>query len=299
MNFNKYIIKENIPQFQKFMIDYKSEKRQDLMDDVPSYESLTLSKSGRRRSILSSSIKWNKVKGVESYGVTGMYLAPANHIDGLNSCKNSGLCKKGCIAYTGHLGMFHANTIRLRTLALFHYTERYLLDMLRDLYIQAFKASIDNKELYCRLNGTSDLPFYKVLNMDLIVKDFNGLAGFYDYTKFPHVKNPWANYHLTFSYSEKSTSIGSYISMMNNFDRVAIVVTEEDKNILLDLYSHYDQPCIDGDLHDIRPLDKGRFVLLQAKNVTAAGKSLDTEFVQSFDHVVDLVALSMDKGVTV
>ena len=170
-----------------------------------------------------------------------------------------------------------------------------MLDMLRDLYIQAFKASIDNKELYCRLNGTSDLPFYKVLNMDLIVKDFNGLAGFYDYTKFPHVKNPWANYHLTFSYSEKSTSIGSYISMMNNFDRVAIVVTEEDKNILLDLYSD----CIDGDLHDIRPLDKGRFVLLQAKNVTAAGKSLDTEFVQSFDHVVDLVALSMDKGVTV
>ena len=275
MDFKKYLIVENIPAFQLSMIDHKNVD----LTRVYSYEHYTRTPSGARRSILSSSVKWSKLEGVKDVGVTGLYLAPATTIQGFNTCKFSGKCASGCIAFTGHLGLHHRSTIENRTFALFNYTEQYLIDLLRDLYIQSFKASIDDKQLYCRLNGTSDLPFYKVLNMDLIVQDFNGLAGFYDYTKYPVVSNPWTSYHLTYSYSETTKSIHWL------FDRVAIVVTKKDKIKLLSLYPHV---FVDGDLHDVRPLDRGRYVLLQGKRATAKGKQLHDEFIQSFDSVVSM-----------
>jgi hypothetical protein len=274
MDFKKYILTENIQSFKLSMIDNKS-----TVPTAATYEHYTLSNSGKRRSILSSSVKWSKLEGVKDSGVTGLYLAPATTIQGVNTCKMSGLCTHGCIAFTGFLGLHHRTTIEYRTLALFHYTERYLIDMLRELYIQSFKASIDGKALYCRLNGTSDLPFYKVLNMDLIVKDFNGLAGFYDYTKYPVVKNPWSSYHLTYSYSETTKKIHG------SFDRVAIVVTKKDK---IKLLSEYPGVFVDGDKHDIRPLDTGKYVLLQGKRATAKGKQLHDDFIQSFESVVQL-----------
>jgi len=293
MDFSKYIIVENINLFILSMIDVKKYRvHKSIAGDLDAviqlvqsslnrktYEHYTLSNSGKKRSILSSSVKWSKLEGVNDVGVTGLYLAPATTIEGVNTCKMSGLCTHGCIAFTGMLGFHHQTTIVNRTLALFHYTERYLVDMLRELYIQSFKASIDGKSLYCRLNGTSDLPFYKVLNMDAIVEDFNGLAGFYDYTKYPVVNNPWTSYHLTYSYSETTKKIHS------SFDRVAIVVTKEDK---IKLLSSYPGVFVDGDKHDIRPLDKGCYVLLQGKRATAKGKQLHNDFIQSYDTCVSL-----------
>lgn len=274
MDFSKYIITKNIAAFKRSMSDNKA-----TLAPAETYEHYTLASSGKRRSILSGSVKWAKTEGLQNVGVTGLYLAPATHIEGLNTCKNSGLCVHGCIAFTGFLGFHHQKTIQDRTLALYHYTERYLVDMLRELYIQSFKASIDDKELYCRLNGTSDLPFYKVLDMDLIVKDFNGLAGFYDYTKYPVIKNPWSSYHLTYSYSETTNKVHSM------FNRVAIVVTKKDKQRLLN-----DHPSVfgDGDLHDIRPLDTHRFILLQGKRATTAGQELHTDFIQSYNDCISL-----------
>lgn len=274
MNFLKYIITKNIEAFKRSMSDNKA-----TLAPAETYEDYTLSSGGNRRTILSGSVKWAKTEGLQNVGVTGLYLAPATHVQGLNTCKNAGLCKHGCIAFTGLLGLHHQKTIQNRTLALYHYTERYLVDMLRELSLQAFKASIDGKSLYCRLNGTSDLPFYKVLDMDAIVHDFNGLAGFYDYTKYPVVRNPWKSYHLTFSYSETTKKIHS------SFNRVAIVVTKQDKKRLLS-----EHPSIfgDGDLHDIRPLDTERLILLQGKRATTSGKSVHDDFLQSYETCVSL-----------
>jgi len=274
MDFSKYIISKNIAAFRRSMSDNRT-----TLLPVETYEKYTVSKSGRRRSILSASVKWGKTEGLKNVGVTGLYLAPSTHIEGINTCKFAGKCKHGCIAFTGHLGMFHRATIENRTLALYHYTERYLIDMLRELYLACFRASIDDKSLYIRLNGTSDLPFYKVLNMDLIVQDFNGLAGFYDYTKYPVVRNPWKSYHLTYSYSETTKKIHS------SFDRVAIVVTKQDKKRLLS-----EHPSIfgDGDAHDVRPLDTHRVILLQGKRATATDKQLHDDFIQSYETCVFL-----------
>jgi len=275
MDFKKYIITKNIAAFKRSMSDNK-------LTVAPSetYEHYTLSSSAKRRSILSSSIKWAKTEGLKNVGVAGLYLAPATHIEGLNTCKNSGLCVHGCIAFTGFLGLHHQTTIQNRTLALYHYTKRYLVDMLRELYIQSFKASIDGKSLYVRLNGTSDLPFYKVLDMDAIVKDFNGLGGFYDYTKYPVIRNPWASYHLTYSYSETTKKIHS------SFNRVAIVVTKSDKARLM---ADYPDMFGDGDLHDVRPLDSHKFILLRGKRATVADKKVHDDFIQSYDLCVSLL----------
>jgi len=276
MDFMKYIIVENIESFRNSLVDKNN------VDSIPTakpYIEYSTNKSGKKRSILSSSVKWSKVEGLSNVGVTGLYLAPFKHILGLNFCAFAGLCAGGCIGYTGHLGMFHQNTLEWKSLALYHHTIEFMLDVLRELYIQAFKASIDGKELWARLNGSTDCRFERILRMDLIVQDFNGLAGFYDYTKYPIVNNPWMSYHLTYSYSETTKKIHS------SFDRVAIVVTKKDKMKLL---SSYPGVFVDGDKHDVRPLDNGRYVLLQGKRATAKGKELHNDFVQSFESVVSM-----------
>jgi hypothetical protein len=293
IDFSKYIIKSNINQFRLAMIDTKQFRvHKDIADsldlvldtvslsmDPLSYEDYTRNKNNKRRSILSSSVKWSKVEGLKDIGVTGLYLSPATTIQGLNTCKFAGECARGCIAFTGHLGPHHQTTIEYKTLALFHYTEKYLIDLLRELYIKSFKASIDGKNIYCRLNGSSDLPFYKVLDFDLIVNDFAGLAGFYDYTKYPVLNNPFKFYHLTYSYSETTKKLPT------QFDRIAIVVTKKDKQRLLNDYGDF---FVDGDLHDVRPLDTSWYVLLQGKRPTTKDKQLSDTFIQSYDQVVSL-----------
>ena len=276
MNVQKYIIYKNIDRFKSMMID----RTQKTFIEFNTYEHYTISKSGHRRSILSQSVKWTKTEGLKNLGVTGLYLLPSTHVNGLNICKFAGLCKKPCIAFTGHLGAFHVETMKKRTLALFHYTERYLEDMVRELFIMAFRASIENKNIYIRLNGTSDLPFHTVLDMDALTNDINGLAGFYDYTKYPRVDNPWKNYHLTYSYSERTKNINA------QFDRVAIVVSQETKKQLLT-----EHPAVfgDGDKHDVRPLDTQRYILLRAKKPTTKGHGpVDQDFMMDINTALEM-----------
>ena len=274
MDFSKYIFRTNIDCFRSYMRDNAGD-----LPTFNSYYDLTHTPTGRKRAILSRSVKWAKNKGLESFGVTGLYLSPASIVSGLNLCKFAGECEKGCIAFTGNLGMFHQKTMADRTLALYHYTELYLIDLLKELYVISARAYSEGKQIYCRLNGTSDLMFFKVLNMDAIVSDFNGLAGFYDYTKYPIIDNPWESYHLTYSYSEKTKKLPS------SFDRIAIVVSKETKQ---ELCSRMPLVFTDGDEHDIRALDRTSVVLLQEKRATTSGRVVSDVFVQNIDDVLDI-----------
>ena len=289
MNFEKYIIDNQI---ESIRVSMNRGPIHGNTEEKKPYEFYTRTTSGARRSILSTSVKWSKNKGFEDYGVTGLYLAPATMVEGLTTCRWRGKCEKGCIGYTGFLGMFQQESMEKRTLALYHHTKKYLVDMLRELYLQCFKASIDDKQLFCRLNGTSDIPFYRVLNMDAIVNDFNGLAGFYDYTKCPRNFNKWDNYHLTYSWSEK-TWYNLPPRGHRGFDRMAMVVTKKTKNRLLEMLPSW---FCDGDEHDMRSLDKRRYVLLQVKNVTAKGRGgVDADFVMGFDDVLEAVAMEQNE----
>jgi len=280
LDFTKYIKLDNLESFRNSLVDHK---KKDMLSAAIDYLKLAYTSKGKKKSILSSSVKWSKVDGFTKYGVTGLYLAPATHIKGLNTCRFSALCELGCIGYTGHLGMFHQDSIEWKTYALYHHTVLFLTDLIKAIYLQAFKASIEGKEVFCRLNGSSDIRWEKILDLDAMTRDFAGLAGFYDYTKYPIVNNPYQSYHLTYSMSETTTD-KQLVHNINTLGRVAIVVPKKDKQRLLN-----DYPAVfcDGDLHDMRPLDTKVFVLLQGKRATTKGKKLSSDFIESYDSVVN------------
>ena len=92
MDFKKYIILDNLEKFRQSLVDRKHGEK---IPEPKTYLEYSTSKRGKKRSILSSSVKWNKVDGYKQYGVTGLYLVPFKHILGLNFCAFAALCAKG------------------------------------------------------------------------------------------------------------------------------------------------------------------------------------------------------------
>lgn len=278
-DFSKYIKLDNLQAFRASLVDHKNK---DMLSAAIDYMQLAYTSKGKKKSILSSSTKWSKVDGFTKYGVTGLYLAPATHIQGLNTCRFSALCELGCIGYTGMLGFHQQGSLEWKTYALYFHTETFLLDLVKAIYLQAFKASIEGKEVFARLNGSSDIRWEKILDLDAMTRDFQGLKGFYDYTKYPRVNNPYQSYHLTYSMSETTTDKQLQYNV-NTLGRVAIVVPKKDK---LRLLNDYPTVFCDGDLHDMRPLDEKVFVLLQGKRATKKGKKLSSDFIESYDSLL-------------
>ena len=279
MDFSKYIILENLEKFRASLVD---RKHADKIPAAKSYIEYSTSKGGKKRSILSTSVKWSKVDGYKNYGVTGLYLVPFKHILGLNFCAFAALCAEGCIGYTGFLGLHHQNTLEWKSLALYHHTLEFLLDMLKELYIQCLRASMEDKEIWARFNGSSDVRWERIIRIDMMVEDFNGLKGLYDYTKYPRVTNIYQHYHLTYSLSEITTDRQLKYNL-NTLESVAVVLPKKDKLRLLD---NYPSLFCDGDLHDMRPLDEKTIVLLQGKRATAKGKELSNDFIESYDSLL-------------
>lgn len=292
-----YIYIDHIPNFRRSMIDTKvsnirfdwgnmHQKQLDHLYDIATIEdekfddtwdSLMKTKT-RRRSILSNSVKFAKTH--KNIGVTGMYLAPSTMVEGLNTCKFAGKCKKGCIAYTGNM-KFNGTTFSNRLKALYNHTERYLTEMLADL-VELTEKLEDGKKVMVRLNGTSDLDFTKVIDMQAFIRDYPNVLGFYDYTKRPVNIGIDDVYHLTYSWSETSK-----IRQAKQFDRVAVVVSSKDIDWLVN------DPLIgylwsDGDKHDLRALDDTKLVYLKAKVATSLTDpeiGIDEDFITTREQL--------------
>lgn len=231
-----------------------------------------------RRSILSKSVKFSK--SFNNIGVTGMYLAPATMVHGLNTCKFAGKCQKGCIAYTGNM-KFNGLTFSNRLKALFHHTEKYLTEMLADL-VELSEKLEDGKKVMVRLNGTSDLNFTMVIDMQAFIRDNPNILGFYDYTKRPFNIGIDDVYHLTYSWSETSK-----IRQAKRFNRVAVVVSSKDIDWLVNdpLIGHL---WSDGDKHDLRALDTTKLVYLKAKVASLKENpdiGIDEDFIQTHEQL--------------
>lgn len=107
-----------------------------------------------------------------------------------------------------------------------------------------------------RLNGTSDIAW----ELTPIIRLFPGVQ-FYDYTKDPSrmFADLPANYHLTFSRSEKNDA--DVLPLLRAYKQVAVVFAGK---TLPTLYRGY--RVIDGDRHDARFLDLCNVVIgLRAK----------------------------------
>jgi hypothetical protein len=282
--YNKYIKTQNIPAFRRYMSTRGS---------VPfhTFKDCMFTKGGKHRSIFTKSSKFKKIHNeVQAYG---LYLAPATMVQGINTCRGSGACSGGCLAYSGRLSSIQSqNKQYLFTVALYHHTELFLTEIVQQLFRLAHNYSFDGVDLAIRLNSTSDLPFHTVIDMQALCNDISNLDHFYDYTKIPtRYKVQSEFYHLTYSYSELSKD-----KWLSRFDRVAVVVSYADKKKLLDIpvTIHDDELFTDGDSHDLRKFDDSKIVLLGVKRVGGFQgmnkiRSVSQSFIQLYDKVVSLL----------
>lgn len=273
-----YIKTENVEKFRNFMVSNKIIV-DSLYGDL-SYSDLMRLDSGRRREIISvPSNKFDIENGLVSIV---QYLAPAQHVNGFNLCRfASEGCKRSCLAFTGRLACNVDKTYTNKTIALYMYTIQYLTDLLNDLDVMCYTYAKQNKFVYFRLNGLSDIPFHWVIDYNLLRNDISNFLGGYDYTKKP-VNDSFVGYDITYSWNEKST-----LQIASRFDSVAYVLNKKDVKRLL---SEYPNTFVDGDYSDIRPRDNRKHVLLSFK-----GKKTDNDFVMSYEGLVSLLGL---EGVT-
>jgi|TARA_Y100000310_G_scaffold271602_1_gene286161 hypothetical protein len=232
------------------------------------------------------------------------YLAPSKASVVINVCKwASDACIEACLYFAGRAS-FDANIPKARiNRTRFFVDDRkgYSLQLIKETNSHIKSSTTKNFIPMVRLNGTSDLPWEKIkvkgtdseYDGKTLMEIFPSVQ-FYDYTKAPINERfllP-SNYHLTYSRSEKSTQEDISNNLKNNRN-VAIVfnacirnnkgkchnkckcplpkISQLSNDILNkelrdSLARKFNDIMIDGDEHDIRPLDEqGNIVGLRAK----------------------------------
>jgi len=201
-----------------------------------------------------------------------LYLAPARqNSTGKSVCPHASPgCTFECLYFAGMGSFSNVQQARIRKTDLFFENRNLFLNMLiLDLNKINDKARRENKTIFVRLNGTSDLDFDKILKLSFrpSLQDFSNLK-FYDYTKdkvrarvqASSMHPNWIdNYDVTYSRSELSKD-EELVSLLAEGVNVAVVFKK-------DLPEHYlGFPVLDGDLTDLRYNDpKGYVIGLKAK----------------------------------
>lgn len=194
-----------------------------------------------------------------------LYLAPAD-TSGTEVCPGrSKGCTADCLYYAGRGQTNTVQEARVRKTKWFHEDKQAFMKQL-DLEICAFKykATVKKDMPHCvRLNGTSDIKWEDFIYEDsyLNIMNCNPATQFYDYTKVLH-RNPPSNYHLTFSLSETNEKLA--VKALDKGWNVSVVF--RDKLPKTYTIGNRTLPVIDGDLHDLRFLDKQACIVgLKAK----------------------------------
>ena len=136
-----------------------------------------------------------------------MYLFP--HLrTGHNICPYATpSCSKDCLVDTGNLLYPSVRRAMISKTLLWVYFPEFFLNLLVSEILR-FKLESDfsEKKPAIRLNGASDIPWHKYLDLEKIFKD-TGIR-FYDYTKYPYRDGLPSRdaYSVTFSISEHPKS---------------------------------------------------------------------------------------------
>jgi len=213
--------------------------------------------------------KQYKLDKSQGFGVltSGLNLTPANsaflagHTAIPTTCAMAGACAAVCLQFAGMNSMpTHAKVRIERTRALFRDRAAFLDQLLRELDTHAAYAAKRGMDYANRPNLLSDLAW-----LGLTLADRRPAIQFYDYTKLP---NPWErvrpNYHLTYSYSERTGSWATVSSIIAHGVNVAIVFDRLKGEALPTTYRGI--PVLDGDIHDLRFRDPmGHIVGLRFK----------------------------------
>lgn len=211
-------------------------------------------------------------KGEKLGYLTGiMYLAPANTIEGINTCPYASKgCKKACL-YTAGRGKFNnVQNARISKTELFRDNlNEFMHTLYHDIKRLVKRAEKLNMNACVRLNGTSDIEWEKIKHNGKNIFEIFPNVQFYDYTKNPFrfQKKLPNNYHLTYSRSENKFSQKWTKTLLKQGHNVAVVFN----NVPTEYLGH---EVINGDDHDLRFLDKkGVVVGLTAKGEAKKDKS--------------------------
>jgi len=251
--------------------------------------------SRKMRQLFSANSYKFDLKNGKKIVTKGVYLAPSNEAGkGINTCPNATkLCRSLCLIYSGQMKTGTAPNSRVQKTRFFYgYPIQFLNKLIDEMFELGNEALFDGDILQIRLNGTSDIKWEKYLNMELLIQDVPQLTKFYDYTKNPSRDVNSDVYHLTYSLSERASSLSQALDYLAKGQSVAVVTSKTEKAELL---AHNNPYIIDGDLSDHRPQDpKGSIVLLSYKGKGATKKQRGTEdgFIKSKLFVESLIALS-------
>jgi len=198
-----------------------------------------------------------------------LYLVPAGQAGLKNLCpKASEGCKLACLYTAGRGKLNMVQEARIKKTEFFLKDRKSFLDILKsDFRILEIQAKEQGLKAAVRLNGTSDIAFHKLIDMESYPN-----IQFYDYTKvvtkaldYANGKLP-KNYYVVFSRSESNWN--DCIKVLNAGGNVAAVFRDK----LPSTYSRF--PVLDGDKNDARFLDeKGCIIGLKAKGEAKKDKS--------------------------
>jgi hypothetical protein len=192
-------------------------------------------------------------KGSNEGFMTGIMYFASGKLSGIEVCafKSPG-CDESCLVFAGRGGMYPVTRARIiKTLAFFNDMVRYTVSIKKGIKSLITKAKNKNMTPVVRLNGTSDIQFWKITD---IMQSFPEVQ-FYDYTKNPkNFNHGIANYHTTFSLAENN--LLTALDILNNGNNVAVVFRD---TLPMEFYGF---KVIDGDKTDLRFLDpKGGYVV--------------------------------------
>jgi hypothetical protein len=212
-------------------------------------------------------------KLLDALGIEGViqYMAPDKIADSRRRGRRRSVCpfstpgcRDSCLYTAGRGAMRNVQESRIRkTKDWLKRRTGYVDDMECELVNLVNRAADKQLQPVARLNGTSDVPWESFIDME---GDFPEIQ-FYDYTKsYRRMKQSlrgegnWpANYDLTFSYSEDTTTSQLHW-ILRNGGNVAVVFREEIPKKWLGI------KVISGMEHDFRYLDpKGYIVGLLAR----------------------------------
>jgi hypothetical protein len=209
--------------------------------------------------------------GVLTAGITLSPAGEASEILGRtlpSTCAMAGTCAEGCLKFAGRNQLpTHALARARRTASWYDDKPAFLAQAVSEFKQVAQRAKRQNMLPAGRPNLLSDLPVMaraiarRVPNMQ-----------FYDYTK---IRRPWertlANYHLTYSVSERST-VQDIKGAFDHKINCAVVVDIAKGDPIPATHTEHGitRPTIDGDVTDLRFTDPvGVYVILRWKGSRA------------------------------
>jgi hypothetical protein len=222
-------------------------------------------------------------KGEALNFLTGiLYLSPSTLSGVGNVCPWAGTCKEACLNTSGRGAFNSVQAARIKkTKAFFANRNAFLESLYEDCKALVAKAKRLGMSPCVRLNGTSDLAFHRLIvpSKGKTLMDLFPTVPFYDYTK--SVKKALdnarglhaANYYVTFS-RDSAANENECAAVLRAGGNVSVVFRDS----LPPTYWH--RPVLDGDLHDLRFLDRraragrsGYVIGLKAKGKAKKDKS--------------------------